>query len=227
MGHVPFVCAAAMIAACSNPQAGGDLAAGPSPSAPGASSSGAPEPCGRRAVARRERLSRTSAARVVDRRQRPSGWTRTVSDLKGRRSCPADVRRDTIFKLGTQKTWRSGAELPAIERAVAVLVREAQGLGISTVGLPRIGAGLGGLRSFSRRRGRLPRAAERSRSRVSGCGRGPGAWGHGRQGSRAGARVRVQVRVREGAPPGERLDPGPADEQDVYRTRPVLRCDPL
>ncbi|NMO17019.1 macro domain-containing protein [Pyxidicoccus fallax] len=51
----------------------------------------------------------------------------------------------TVFNLGTQKTWRTKAELPAIEAAVTRMVRAAEQLGIPRIGLPRIGAGLGGL----------------------------------------------------------------------------------
>jgi O-acetyl-ADP-ribose deacetylase (regulator of RNase III) len=51
----------------------------------------------------------------------------------------------TIFNLGTQKTWRTKADLSAIETAVRSMVRLAEQSRIARVGLPRIGAGLGGL----------------------------------------------------------------------------------
>ena len=50
-----------------------------------------------------------------------------------------------IFNLGTQKSWRSRAELPAIRRAVAEMLRLAEARGLAEIALPRIGAGLGGL----------------------------------------------------------------------------------
>ena len=52
----------------------------------------------------------------------------------------------TIFNLGTQKTWRTGADLEAIEtslRKVFTIMKQKQ---IKVLGLPRIGAGLGGLK---------------------------------------------------------------------------------
>jgi O-acetyl-ADP-ribose deacetylase (regulator of RNase III) len=51
----------------------------------------------------------------------------------------------TIYNLGTQKTWRTPATLSAIEASVTEMVRLADAAGITRVGLPRIGAGLGGL----------------------------------------------------------------------------------
>ncbi|WNG46948.1 macro domain-containing protein [Archangium minus] len=51
----------------------------------------------------------------------------------------------TVFNLGTQKTWRTKAELQAIESAVTLMVQEAEARGLDKIGLPRIGAGLGGL----------------------------------------------------------------------------------
>lgn len=51
----------------------------------------------------------------------------------------------TIFNLGTQKTWRTKAELSAIEKATKVMVPLCEQSGIGRVGMPRIGAGLGGL----------------------------------------------------------------------------------
>jgi O-acetyl-ADP-ribose deacetylase (regulator of RNase III) len=51
----------------------------------------------------------------------------------------------TIFNLGTQKTWRSPATLATIETSVREMVRLAEAANLAKVGLPRIGAGLGGL----------------------------------------------------------------------------------
>jgi O-acetyl-ADP-ribose deacetylase (regulator of RNase III) len=51
----------------------------------------------------------------------------------------------TIFNLGTQATWRTGAKLTDIETALCRMLELARAHGITRVGLPRIGAGLGGL----------------------------------------------------------------------------------
>jgi O-acetyl-ADP-ribose deacetylase (regulator of RNase III) len=51
----------------------------------------------------------------------------------------------TIFNLATQRTWRSKAELNAIATATREMLQVAEQAGISKVGLPRIGSGLGGL----------------------------------------------------------------------------------
>lgn len=51
----------------------------------------------------------------------------------------------TVFNLATQKTWRSQAEIFAIETAVRAMVALAEKSAIRRIGLPRIGAGLGGL----------------------------------------------------------------------------------
>jgi O-acetyl-ADP-ribose deacetylase (regulator of RNase III) len=51
----------------------------------------------------------------------------------------------TIFNLGTQQTWRVKAELSAIRKTVAHMVELAAAAGLQRIGLPRIGAGLGGL----------------------------------------------------------------------------------
>lgn len=52
----------------------------------------------------------------------------------------------TVFNLGTEEHWRKGATLDAIEQSVAAMAREAEGRGITKVGIPRIGAGYGGLK---------------------------------------------------------------------------------
>ncbi len=51
----------------------------------------------------------------------------------------------TVFNLGTQKSWRTKASLAALESAVAKMVEFADHQGIRRIGVPRIGAGLGGL----------------------------------------------------------------------------------
>jgi len=50
-----------------------------------------------------------------------------------------------VFNLGTQKTWGAKAELKAIESSVNTMVQLAAGLKIDKIGIPKIGAGLGGL----------------------------------------------------------------------------------
>jgi len=49
-----------------------------------------------------------------------------------------------IFNLGTQKSPYTGADLQAIEKAVKDMVSFAEENSIKRIGLPRIGAGLGG-----------------------------------------------------------------------------------
>jgi O-acetyl-ADP-ribose deacetylase (regulator of RNase III) len=51
----------------------------------------------------------------------------------------------TVFNLGTQKTPSTLAEIGAIETAMARMLTVADGLLIPRIGMPRIGAGLGGL----------------------------------------------------------------------------------
>lgn len=51
----------------------------------------------------------------------------------------------TVFNLGTQRTWKTKADLPAIEAATRAMIRLAEHKGITRIGLPRIGSGLGGL----------------------------------------------------------------------------------
>lgn len=50
-----------------------------------------------------------------------------------------------VFNLATQRTWRTKADLWAVEAAVSRMTTRATDLGIHRVGLPRIAAGLGGL----------------------------------------------------------------------------------
>lgn len=50
-----------------------------------------------------------------------------------------------IFNLGTQKTWRTKATLVAIATSVQKMMRLATDMSVHSIGIPRIGAGLGGL----------------------------------------------------------------------------------
>lgn len=51
----------------------------------------------------------------------------------------------TIFNLGTQQTWRTKAELWAIEAAVHTMIDWAEQHDLAEIGMPKIRAGLGGL----------------------------------------------------------------------------------
>jgi O-acetyl-ADP-ribose deacetylase (regulator of RNase III) len=51
----------------------------------------------------------------------------------------------TIFNLGTQEHWRKKAQIPALTKSLTKMLDFAVNAGIERVGLPRIGAGLGGL----------------------------------------------------------------------------------
>lgn len=51
----------------------------------------------------------------------------------------------TVFNLGTQKTWRTKADLTAVKTSLKAMIQLAEQAGVRRVGLPRIGAGLGGL----------------------------------------------------------------------------------
>ncbi len=50
-----------------------------------------------------------------------------------------------IFNLGTQKTWRTKADIKAIEEALNKMLSYALENNIFSIALPKIGAGLGGL----------------------------------------------------------------------------------
>lgn len=56
-----------------------------------------------------------------------------------------DGPEKVIFNLGTQQSWKSRAELWAIEHSVKTMLEIAESKGITNIGIPRIGAGLGGL----------------------------------------------------------------------------------
>jgi O-acetyl-ADP-ribose deacetylase (regulator of RNase III) len=51
----------------------------------------------------------------------------------------------TIYNLGTQAHWRKKAQLPALVKSLTKMLDLVSHAGIERVGLPRIGAGLGGL----------------------------------------------------------------------------------
>jgi O-acetyl-ADP-ribose deacetylase (regulator of RNase III) len=51
----------------------------------------------------------------------------------------------TIYNLGTQEHWRKKAQLPALAKALRTMATLATNAGVERIGLPRIGAGLGGL----------------------------------------------------------------------------------
>ena len=69
---------------------------------------------------------------------------------KARRFCLGDVFEwaegpTKIYNLGTQKTWRSKADISAIKTSLAQLNLLLAKSGISELYIPRIGSGLGGL----------------------------------------------------------------------------------
>ncbi len=51
----------------------------------------------------------------------------------------------TIFNLGTQEHWRKKAQIPALTKSLGRMLELAAHAGVDRIGLPRIGAGLGGL----------------------------------------------------------------------------------
>lgn len=51
----------------------------------------------------------------------------------------------TIFNLGTQTTWKTKADINAIESSLIKMLSYAQQNNIFKIALPKIGAGLGGL----------------------------------------------------------------------------------
>lgn len=50
-----------------------------------------------------------------------------------------------VFNLGTQKTWKSKAELHAVQQSLKNMLEMASELQVTEIALPRIAAGLGGL----------------------------------------------------------------------------------
>lgn len=51
----------------------------------------------------------------------------------------------TVFNLGTQDSWRTKANINAIEKAITTMLKLANKKNIDKIALPQIGAGLGGL----------------------------------------------------------------------------------
>lgn len=83
-----------------------------------------------------------------------NNWPNMYSSYKERCKSglfnPGDVftwveGENTIFNLGTQKTWRTKATLDAVATSLGSMLAIAQAKGIKCIGIPRIGAGLGGL----------------------------------------------------------------------------------
>lgn len=56
-----------------------------------------------------------------------------------------DYGNGIIFNLGTQKTWKTKADISAIETALIKMFLYAVQNNIHEIALPKIGAGLGGL----------------------------------------------------------------------------------
>ena len=52
---------------------------------------------------------------------------------------------ETVFNLGTQESWKTKATLANVETALIQMMKIAETLQISSIALPTIGAGLGGL----------------------------------------------------------------------------------
>jgi len=52
---------------------------------------------------------------------------------------------ETVYSLAIQEHWKKKAKLPALTKALRKMVELAALAGIERIGLPRLGAGLGGL----------------------------------------------------------------------------------
>jgi O-acetyl-ADP-ribose deacetylase (regulator of RNase III) len=52
---------------------------------------------------------------------------------------------EVVYSLAIQEHWKARSRLPAFARALRKMVKLAEHAGVERVGLPRIGAGLGGL----------------------------------------------------------------------------------
>lgn len=81
-------------------------------------------------------------------------WPKMYSEYRSRcrdgRFTPGDLfvweeSGLTVYNLGTQSHWRSQAELTAVDSAIRKTFDHAVRNGIRTIGMPRIGAGLGRL----------------------------------------------------------------------------------
>ena len=53
---------------------------------------------------------------------------------------------EVVYNLGTQESWTTKAVLSATEKALKEMIKDAENRGVTEIALPRIGAGLGGLR---------------------------------------------------------------------------------
>jgi O-acetyl-ADP-ribose deacetylase (regulator of RNase III) len=73
-----------------------------------------------------------------------------------------------VFNLGTQRSWKTTAELWAIEQSLAEMVKMAEAEKIEVLALPRIGAGLGGL-DWEDVKTRIIKIAENTRLRILVC----------------------------------------------------------
>lgn len=70
---------------------------------------------------------------------------------KSGRFLPGDVYTyqhgdGVVFNLGTQKSWRTQATLEYVEMSLSKMMNIAKDLHITSIAMPAIGAGLGGLR---------------------------------------------------------------------------------
>jgi O-acetyl-ADP-ribose deacetylase (regulator of RNase III) len=52
---------------------------------------------------------------------------------------------EVVYNLAIQQNWKTRSKLPALSRAVRKMAKLAEQSGVKRVGLPRLGAGLGGL----------------------------------------------------------------------------------
>jgi O-acetyl-ADP-ribose deacetylase (regulator of RNase III) len=52
---------------------------------------------------------------------------------------------EVVYNLAIQQHWKAKSKVPALARALAKMVKLAEQAGIVRVGLPRLGAGLGGM----------------------------------------------------------------------------------
>lgn len=84
-------------------------------------------------------------------RQRfPRMYTEYHKLCKQGKFLPGDVYtyrdgKETVFNLGTQESWKTKATLANVETALIQMMKIAETLQISSIALPTIGAGLGGL----------------------------------------------------------------------------------
>jgi O-acetyl-ADP-ribose deacetylase (regulator of RNase III) len=52
---------------------------------------------------------------------------------------------EVVYNLGIQEHWKTKARVPALSRALRRMVQLAEHASVARIGLPRIGAGLGGI----------------------------------------------------------------------------------